>query len=110
MAGLDWRRKSWFVTVRLAVGGRLAVCERRDCGVCRAAVGHTDVSHGNKAERTATPHMCKCKACGCRHLSHAPPLIKTVYDFADDGTVRIKCVAYVIERAACLWTWMHTCG
>ena len=30
-----------------------------------------------------------------------PPLIKTVYDFADDGTMRIKCVAYVIERAAC---------
>ena len=32
--------------------------------------GHTGVSHGNKAERTVTLHMRKCKACGCRHLSH----------------------------------------
>ena len=104
--GLDWRRRVglW------QSGWWLAIRGRRDCGVCRPAAEHTGVSHGNKAERAITPHMYKCKACGCRHISHVPPLIKTVYDFADDATVRIKCATYVIERAACLWAWMHTCG
>ncbi len=63
--------------------------------------GHAGVSHGNKAERTATLHVRKCEACGRGHLSQLPPKIKMVYDFAVDGAMRIECVAYVIERAAC---------
>ena len=62
--------------------------------------GHAGVSHGNKAERTATLHVRKCEACGRGHLSQLPPRIKMVYDFAVDGAMRIECVAYVIERAA----------
>ena len=32
--------------------------------------GHVGISHGNKAEKTVTLHVYKCRACGCRHLSH----------------------------------------
>ena len=63
--------------------------------------GHAGVSHGNKAERTVTLYARKCEACGRGHLSQLPPKIKMVYDFAVDGAMRIECVAYVIERAAC---------
>ena len=63
--------------------------------------GHAGISHGNKAERTVTLHVRKCTACGCRRLSHVSPLIKTVCDFAGDRIMRIECIAYVIERAAC---------
>ena len=63
--------------------------------------GHTGASHGNKAERTVTLHVRKCEACGRGHLSGLPSKVKMVYDFAADGTMRVECVAYVIERAAC---------
>ncbi len=63
--------------------------------------GHAGVSHGNKAERTVTLYARKCEACGRGHLFQLPPRIKMVYDFAVDGAMRIECVAYVIERAAC---------
>ena len=69
---------------------------------CRGPpAGHAGASHGNKAERTVTLHVRKCGACGTRHLSGLPPKVKMVYDFAADGTMRVECVAYVIERAAC---------
>ena len=63
--------------------------------------GHAGASHGNKAERTVTLCVPKCEACRRRHLSGLPPKVKMVYDFAVDGVMRVECVAYVIERAAC---------
>ena len=78
--------------------------------------GHAGASHGNKAERTITLHMRKCETCGKRHLSGLPPKIKMVYDFAADGTMRIECVVYVIEKIACRmcdglrWLETHQCS
>ena len=63
--------------------------------------GHAGASHGNKAEMTVTLHVRKCEGCGRGHLSGLPSKVKMVYDFAVDGAMRIECVAYVIERAAC---------
>ena len=63
--------------------------------------GHTGASHGNKAERTVTLRVRKCKECGRGHLSGLPPRVKMVDDFAADGAMRVECAAYVIERAAC---------
>ena len=63
--------------------------------------GHAGASHGNKAERTVTLRVRKCKGCRRRCLSGLPPGVKMVYDFAADGAMRVECVAYVIERAAC---------
>ena len=63
--------------------------------------GHAGASHGNKAERTVTLRVRKCKGCRRGHLSGLPPGVKMVYDFAADGNMRVECVAYVIERAAC---------
>ena len=63
--------------------------------------GHAGVSHGNKAERTVTLHVRRCEACGRGCISGLPSKVKMVYDFAADGAMRVECVAYVIERAAC---------
>ena len=63
--------------------------------------GHAGASHGNKAERTVTLRVRKCKGCRRGRLSGLPPRVKMVYDFAADGAMRVECVAYVIERAAC---------
>ena len=60
--------------------------------------GYAGASHGNKAERTVTLHVRKCGACGKRHLSGLPSKVKMMYDFTADGTMRVECVAYVIER------------
>ena len=64
-------------------------------------VGNAGASHGNKAERTVTLHVRKCERCGHGCISGLPSKVKMVYDFAADGTMRVECVAYVIERAAC---------
>ena len=65
-------------------------------------MGHAGASHGNKAERTVTLHVRKCEGVRARvHLSELPSKVKMVYDFAADGAMRVECVAYVIERAAC---------
>ena len=63
--------------------------------------GHAGKSHGNRAERTVTLHVSRCETCGRGHLSQLPPAIKLVYDFPDRNSMRMECVAYVIERASC---------
>ena len=63
--------------------------------------GHEGRSHGNRAERTATLPVRRCEKCGRGHLTQLPPAIKMVYDFPGDGAMRMECVAYVMERAAC---------
>ena len=63
--------------------------------------GHAGKSHGNRAERTVTLHVSRCETCGRGHLSQLPPAIKLVYDFPDGNSMRMECVAYVIERASC---------
>ena len=64
-------------------------------------MGHAGASHQNKAEKTVELKMRRCRKCGSRKIDHLSPKIKMVYDFADDGTMRVVCVAYVIDRAAC---------
>ena len=77
--------------------------EPKDEGKTRKgpSVGHAGASHGNKAERTVTLHVRKCEGCGRGCISELPSKVKMVYDFAADGAMRVECVAYVIERAAC---------
>ena len=77
--------------------------EPKDEGKTRKGppVGHAGASHGNKAERTVTLHVRKCEGCGRGRISELPSKVKMVYDFAADGAMRVECVAYVIERAAC---------
>ena len=63
--------------------------------------GHAGKSHWNRAERTVTLRVNRCGICGRGHLSQLPPVIKLVHDFPDENTMRMECVAYVIERASC---------
>ena len=63
--------------------------------------GHAGTPHGNRAERTVTLRVDRCGICGRGHLAQLPPAIKMVYDFPDNRVMRMECVAYVIERAAC---------
>ena len=63
--------------------------------------GHTGVSHNNKAERTVVQNVCRCSVCGGRSLQQISPKIKMVYDFADNCSMKMECVAYVIEKAVC---------
>ena len=63
--------------------------------------GHTGVSHNNKAERTVVQNVYRCSTCGGRSLQQISPKIKMVYDFADNDSMQMECVAYVIEKAVC---------
>ena len=63
--------------------------------------GHTGVSHNNKAERTVVQNVYRCSTCGGRSLQQISPKIKMVYDFADNDSMQVECVAYVIEKAVC---------
>ncbi len=64
-------------------------------------MGHVGVSHKNKAGRTITLGVSRCGSCGSKTLQHTAPKVKMVYDFPDDDTIGIKCIAYVMEKAAC---------
>ena len=63
--------------------------------------GHAGKSHENRAERTVTLRVSRCGICGRGHISQLPPVIKLVHDFPYENTMRMECVAYVMERAAC---------
>ena len=63
--------------------------------------GHTGVSYNNKTERTVMQNVCRCSVCGGRSLQQISPKIKMVYDFADNCSMKMECVAYVIEKAVC---------
>ena len=63
--------------------------------------GHTGVSHSNKAERTVVQNIYRCRSCGGRSLQQIAPKIKMAYDFADNDSMQMECVAYVIENAVC---------
>lgn len=63
--------------------------------------GHAGASHGNKTEKTVTLRVCRCHKCGSRTVEQLPPRIKMIYDFPDDGAMRMACIAYVVEKVAC---------
>ena len=62
--------------------------------------GHAGASHGNKAAKTVTLHVCRCRRCSSRTVEQLPPRIKMIYDFPDDGAMRLACIAYVIEKVS----------
>ncbi len=63
--------------------------------------GHAGASHKNKAERTESLPVCRCEKCGRGHLVRMPSIVKMVYDFPDDGAMRIERVAYLVGQGLC---------
>ena len=63
--------------------------------------GHAGASHKNRAERTESLPVRRCEKCGRGHLVRMPSIVKMVYDFPDDGAMRIERVAYLLGQGLC---------
>ena len=65
-----------------------------------APKGHQGSSHGNKADRTVRTPVCRCEKCGRGHLK-AGAWVMMVYDFPQDGTMKIEKVAHFMGSGYC---------
>ena len=66
-----------------------------------APKGHNGSSHHNKADRTVRSPVRRCEKCGRGHLKARAWVMKMIYDFPQDGTMKMEKVAHFMGSGYC---------